>query len=164
MILWSRVYNVHTLYSYDNFHIKKQSEFNFGVNFQNQLELFIQNKSFLNQVLFELFLWNCYMYMHRDLSALVSVLGRFWLGSSAATGSAVKVETSPKGFLASKCDEGNWIFSKSWESFGNFLGILCGILLGIINDCLHFQKSTGFLHFQSQLIGHIVKIRWFFML
>ena len=35
-------------------------------------------------------------------------------------------ETSPKGFSASKCDEGNGILSKSsgyfWEYFGKFLG------------------------------------------
>ena len=35
-------------------------------------------------------------------------------------------KTSPKGFLASKCDEGNWIFSKFEKFieklFGNFLG------------------------------------------
>ena len=32
-------------------------------------------------------------------------------------------KTSPKGFSASKCDVGNWIFSKSWEFLGgNFLG------------------------------------------
>ena len=30
----------------------------------------------------------------------------------------IKVEkTSPKGFSASKCDEGNWIFSKSYDFF-----------------------------------------------
>jgi hypothetical protein len=29
-------------------------------------------------------------------------------------------ETSPKGFSASKCDVGNWIFSKSYEFFGEF--------------------------------------------
>ena len=34
------------------------------------------------------------------------------------------MKTSPKGFTASKCDVGNWIFSKSWEFFGIFLGIL----------------------------------------
>jgi hypothetical protein len=28
--------------------------------------------------------------------------------------------TSPKGFSASKCDEGNWIFSKSQDFFGIF--------------------------------------------
>ena len=32
------------------------------------------------------------------------------------------LKTSPKGFSASKCDVGNWIFSKSWEFFGNSLG------------------------------------------
>ena len=30
-------------------------------------------------------------------------------------------KTSPKGFLASKCDVGNWIFFKSWEFFGKSL-------------------------------------------
>jgi hypothetical protein len=30
------------------------------------------------------------------------------------------VLTSPKGFSASKCDEGNWIFSKSYKFFENF--------------------------------------------
>ena len=30
--------------------------------------------------------------------------------------------TSPRGFLASKCYVGNWIFSKSWEFFGDFFG------------------------------------------
>ena len=29
--------------------------------------------------------------------------------------------------LQSKCDVGNWIFSKSWEFFVNFLGIVFGI-------------------------------------
>ena len=35
-------------------------------------------------------------------------------------------KTSPKGFLAFKCDKGNWILSKNFglegEFFGNFLG------------------------------------------
>ena len=31
-------------------------------------------------------------------------------------------ETSPKGFSASKCDVGNWIFSKSKEFFEKLLG------------------------------------------
>jgi hypothetical protein len=30
-------------------------------------------------------------------------------------------KSSPKGFSASKCDVRNWIFSKSWEFFGNSL-------------------------------------------
>ena len=30
------------------------------------------------------------------------------------------VQTSPKGFSASMCHVGNWIFSKSWEFLGNF--------------------------------------------
>ena len=37
-------------------------------------------------------------------------------------------KTSPKGFSASKCDVGNWIFSKFWEFFEklilNFLDFL----------------------------------------
>ena len=37
----------------------------------------------------------------------------------------LSMETSPKGFSASKCDVGNWILSKSWEFFeklfGNFM-------------------------------------------
>jgi hypothetical protein len=32
--------------------------------------------------------------------------------------------TSPKGFSASKCDEGNWLLSKSWNIFGIFLDFL----------------------------------------
>ena len=36
----------------------------------------------------------------------------------------IQKKTSPKGFSASKCDVENWIFSKSWEFFGNSLGIL----------------------------------------
>ena len=35
-------------------------------------------------------------------------------------------KTSPKGFSASKCDVGNWIFSKSWRILGDFWGILVG--------------------------------------
>ena len=31
-------------------------------------------------------------------------------------------KTSPKGFSASKCDVGNWIFSKSWEFLGGIFG------------------------------------------
>ena len=33
-----------------------------------------------------------------------------------------QVKTSPKGFSASKCDVGNWIFSKSWKFFENCFG------------------------------------------
>ena len=53
--------------------------------------------------------------------------------------------TSPKGFSASKCDVGNWIFSKSWEFFTNVLGVSWEFFgnslwnsVGIVNDCLHF--------------------------
>ena len=31
-------------------------------------------------------------------------------------------KTKPKGFSASKCDVGNWMFSTFWEFFENFLG------------------------------------------
>ena len=31
-------------------------------------------------------------------------------------------QTSPKGFSASKCDVGDWIFSKSYEFFENLFG------------------------------------------
>ena len=47
-------------------------------------------------------------------------------------------KTSPKGFSASKCDEGNWIFSKKFEKlfeifwifFWNFFGIFWEDFLG----------------------------------
>ena len=63
---------------------------------------------------------------------------------------------------ASKCDVGNWIFSKSWEFlwffFGilNPLGILCslGILCGIL--------STIVCIFKSQLVSYISKVSWLF--
>ena len=45
------------------------------------------------------------------------------------------------------CDVGNWIFSKSWEFFGN--SVACGNSLGILWE---FVKVTGFLHFESQLL------------
>ena len=34
----------------------------------------------------------------------------------------ISEETSPKGFSASKCDVGNWIFSKSKVCFEKLLG------------------------------------------
>ena len=53
-------------------------------------------------------------------------------------------KTSPKGFPASKCDVGDWIFSKSWECqfsrffvgefflelFANMLEFFCEDILG----------------------------------
>ena len=38
----------------------------------------------------------------------------------------IPIKTSPKGFSASKCDVGNWIFSKSWVFFEKVFGILGG--------------------------------------
>ena len=55
-------------------------------------------------------------------------------------------KTSLKGFSASKCDIGNWIFSKSGESFGNFLGIFvefCENSFGILSE--FFWNSIGIL-------------------
>ena len=46
-------------------------------------------------------------------------------------------KTSPKGFSASKCDEGNWILSKSQKSFENFFGNFLDFLgnfLGILQE------------------------------
>ena len=71
------------------------------------------------------------------------------------------LKTSPKGISASKYDVGNWLFSKSWELLG-FLGNSFGNSLAIVNDCIYFQKSTGFLHSQSQLIVYVVQVSWFF--
>ena len=72
------------------------------------------------------------------------------------------LKTSPKGISASKYDVGNWLFSKSWELLG-FLGNSFGNSLAIVNDCIYFQKSTGFLHSQSQLIVYVVKVSRFFV-
>ena len=111
-----------------------------------------------------------------------------------------KRKTSLKGYSASKCDIfiiGYFqnilgFFWAIWgEFFGNSLEIVWDSLwksLGIVNDCLHFQKSTGFweffgnslwnclrtfndclyfqesvnspgfLHFQSQLFIYIFKV------
>jgi hypothetical protein len=87
----------------------------------------------------------------------VRVIGYFatwinWIDRNSETLACQEaLETSPKGFSAFKCDVGKWIFSKSWEFLGNSLEI--------VTDCLHFKKSTGFLHFQSQLIVYILKVR-----
>jgi hypothetical protein len=51
----------------------------------------------------------------------------------------------------------SWLF---WGFFGNFSRILrefFGNSLGIVTDCLYFQKSTCLLHFQSRLIVYISK-------
>ena len=49
-------------------------------------------------------------------------------------------ETSPKGFSASKCDVGYWIFSKSWEFFGNFFWKFLGILWELFG---YWGKAVG---------------------
>ena len=56
------------------------------------------------------------------------------------------LKTSLKGFSASKCEVGNWIFSKSWgifweflnflRIFGEFFGNSLWNSLGIVNDRL----------------------------
>ena len=43
-------------------------------------------------------------------------------------------ETSPKGFSASKCDVGNWIFSKSKDFFEKLLGNFLYFLEGIFGE------------------------------
>ena len=49
------------------------------------------------------------------------------------------MKTVPKGFSASKCDVGDWIFSKSQEFFDKLLGIFW-IFRGIF---LEFLKNFG---------------------
>ena len=79
-------------------------------------------------------------------------------------------KTSPKGFWASKCDVGNWIFSKSWEFNGNSMGILCWISWELSMIAYNFRsrlvsyvsKSADCLHFQNQLIVYIYKVSCFF--
>ena len=55
-------------------------------------------------------------------------------------------KTSPKGFSASNCDVGNWIFSKSQEFFekliGNFLDFL-GIFLEDFFGGTFFEEFIG---------------------
>ena len=66
--------------------------------------------------------------------------------SSAFVNGYYLKKTSPKGFSASKCDVGNWIFSKSWEFFeklfGNFMDFL-GSLLRIFGE--FFGNFLGFV-------------------
>ena len=76
-------------------------------------------------------------------------------------------KTSPKGFSASKCDVGNWIFSKSWEFFGNFWRMIVYIFKSQLVSYVFkviwlftFSKSADCLHFQSQLIFYILKVIW----
>ena len=59
------------------------------------------------------------------------------------------VKTSPKGFSASKCNVGNWIFSKSWEFFVEFFGNSLGIL---------WELSMIVYIFKSQLLVYISKV------
>jgi hypothetical protein len=54
------------------------------------------------------------------------------------------IKTSPKGFSAFKCDIGNCILLKSWEFWGNSLGLLLeffGTSLGLLWD--FFGTSLG---------------------
>ena len=60
-------------------------------------------------------------------------------------------KTSPNGFPASKCDVGNWIFSKSSEFLGNFLGIF-GEFLGFLWEV--FRKSGNSL----EIFGNSLEI------
>ena len=61
----------------------------------------------------------------------------------------LKTKTSPKGFLVSKCNLGNWIFSKSLEFFWNFWEIFWEFLLEF------FWNSLRIL---SELIGNYLGI------
>ena len=45
-------------------------------------------------------------------------------------------QTSPKGFSASKCDVGNWIFSKSKEFFEKLLGKILDLWGNFLEDFL----------------------------
>ena len=58
-------------------------------------------------------------------------------------------KTSPKRFSASKCDVGNWIFSKSWEFFGTFLeylweffGVFADFLGNFLGNVLEFFGNS----------------------
>ena len=86
-----------------------------------------------------------------------------------------KVKTSPKGFSASKCDVGNWMFSKLgtfWEIFCKFFGffqdfrfffrIFLGIFFGGIfrEDLFGRIFLGGFLggFFGEEFFACIVKV------
>ena len=59
----------------------------------------------------------------------------------------ILIQTSPKGFSASKCDVGNWIFSK----LGTFLEIV--------------RKFFGFLRdFFEELLGFFLDFFWKYFL
>ena len=70
-----------------------------------------------------------------------------------------ETKTSPKGFSASKCDVGNWIFSKSWNFLRKCLDIFWN-LWGIFFIFLFFWKLFGnfwnfiFLIFFSKFLGN----------
>ena len=49
-------------------------------------------------------------------------------------------------------------FSKSADYFREFFWEFFGNSLGTVTDCLHFQKSTCFIHFQSKLIVYNLKV------
>jgi hypothetical protein len=70
--------------------------------------------------------------------------------------------TSPKGFSASKCDVGNWIFSKSWECFGNVLGIFLGNFLRILCEFIVWEFFRKSLRILWELFGNTLRILWEF--
>ena len=56
-------------------------------------------------------------------------------------------KTSPKGFLASKCNIGNCILLKSWEFFGNSLGILWDFFGNSLGSYLNIEGINLFVKF-----------------
>ena len=53
-------------------------------------------------------------------------------------------ENKPQRGLASKCDVGNWIFSKSWDFFEKLLGFLArNFLGGIFLEEFFWRNSLG---------------------
>jgi hypothetical protein len=54
-------------------------------------------------------------------------------------------KTSPKGFSASKCDVGNWIFSKSWNCLRFFFFFIGGIFWGIFRGFIGGMVLENFL-------------------
>ena len=66
------------------------------------------------------------------------------------------IETSPKGFSASKCDVGDWMFLKSWEFFRNCLEFF-GKFSGIIWEDFCGRNFLGGF-FGRIFLGEIVKV------
>ena len=101
----------------------------------------------------------------------------FWSKQNINRNAKKYAKTSPKGFWASKCDVGNWIFSNSWKFNGNSMGILCWITWELsmiaytfrsrlvsyifkVSWLFTFSKSADCLHLQSQLLFYILKVSW----